>query len=134
MVEVTTSRVGTNVTNREIDSLPSQGRNQLSLMQLVPGLTPSLQPGTFEGGQFNANGRETGSNLFMVDGAYNNDDRLGGSQGTQARVPLDVMSEFQVLTHQYTAEYGGCVRRGRQRRHEERHERASRSRLLLFPG
>jgi hypothetical protein len=108
VVEVTTSRVGTNVTNREIDSLPSQGRNQLALMQLVPGLTPSLQPGTFEGGQFNANGRETGSNLFMVDGAYNNDDRLGGSQGTQARVPLDVMSEFQVLTHQYTAEYGGA--------------------------
>jgi hypothetical protein len=108
IVEVTTSRVGTNVTDREIDSLPSQGRNQLSLMQLVPGLTPSLQPGTFEGGQFNANGRDTGSNLFMVDGAYNNDDRLGGSQGTQARVPLDVMSEFQVLTHQYTAEYGGA--------------------------
>ena len=107
VVEVTTSRVGTNVTNREIDNLPSQGRNQLSLMQLVPGLTPSLQPGTFEGGQFNANGRETGSNMFMVDGVYNNDDRLGGSQGTQARVPLDVMSEFQVLTHQYTAEYGG---------------------------
>jgi outer membrane receptor protein involved in Fe transport len=108
VVEVTTSRIGTNVTNREIDNLPSQGRNQLSLMQMVPGLTPSLQPGTFEGGQFNANGRETGSNLFMVDGSYNNDDRLGGSQGTQARVPLDVMSEFQVLTHQYTAEFGGA--------------------------
>lgn len=108
VVEITASRVGANVSNREIDSLPSQGRNQLSLMQLVPGLTPSLQPGTFEGGQFNANGRETGSNLFMVDGVYNNDDRLGGSQGTQARVPLDVMAEFQVLTHQYTAEYGGA--------------------------
>jgi hypothetical protein len=107
VVEVTTSRVGTNVSTREIDNLPSQGRNQLSLMQLVPGLTPSLAPGSFEGGQFNANGRETGSNMFMVDGVYNNDDRLGGSQGTQARVPLDVMSEFQVLTHQYTAEFGG---------------------------
>lgn len=107
VVEATVSRVGTNVTTREIDNLPSAGRNQLSLMQLVPGLTPSLNPGSFEGGQFNANGRETGSNQFMVDGVYNNDDRLGGSQGTQARVPLDVMSEFQVLTHQYTAEYGG---------------------------
>jgi hypothetical protein len=108
VVEVTTSRVGTNVTTQEIDNLPAQGRNQLALMQLVPGLTPSLAPGTFEGGQFNANGRETGSNLFMVDGVYNNDDRLGGSQGTQARIPLDVMSEYQVLTHQYTAEYGGA--------------------------
>ena len=107
VVEVTASRVGTNVTTQEIDNLPSAGRNQLSLMQLVPGLTPSLNPGSFEGGQFNANGRETGSNMFMVDGVYNNDDRLGGSQGTQARVPLDVMAEFQVLTHQYTAEFGG---------------------------
>jgi hypothetical protein len=107
LVEVTSSRVGSNITNTEIDSLPSQGRNQLSLMQLVPGLTPSLNPGSFEGGQYNANGRETAANLFLVDGSYDNDDRRGGSQGTQARVTLDTMSEFQVLTHQYTAEYGG---------------------------
>jgi hypothetical protein len=107
VVEVTTARVGTNITNAEIDNLPSQGRSQLSLMQLVPGLTPSLAPGTFEGGQFNANGRDTGSNLFMIDGVYNNDDRLGGAQGYQARVTLDTMAEYQVLTHQYTAEYGG---------------------------
>ena len=107
VVETTSSRVGTNVTTQEIDNLPSTGRNQLALMQLVPGLTPSLNPGSFEGGQFNANGRDTGSNLFMVDGVYNNDDRLGGSQGTQARIPLDVMAEYQVLTHQYTAEFGG---------------------------
>ena len=134
VVEVTASRVGTNVTTREIDNLPSQGRNQLSLMQLVPGLTPSLQPGTFEGGQFNANGRETGSNMFMVDGVYNNDDRLGGSQGTQARVPLDVMAEFQVLTHQYTAEFGGSLRGRRQRGDQERHQQHPRPRLLLLPG
>ncbi|MGH9329468.1 MAG: TonB-dependent receptor, partial [Vicinamibacterales bacterium] len=107
VVEVTTSRVGTNVTTQEIDNLPSAGRSSLSLMQLVPGLTPSLAPGTFEGGQFNANGRDTGSNLFMVDGVYNNDERNGGAQGDQARISLDTMAEFQVLTHQYTAEFGG---------------------------
>ena len=107
LVEVTASRVGANISNQEIDNLPSQGRSQLSLMAMVPGLTPSLSPGTFEGGQFNANGRETTSNLFLVDGVYNNDDRRGGSQANQARVTLDTMAEFQVLTHQYTAEYGG---------------------------
>jgi hypothetical protein len=107
LVEVTASRVGANISNQEIDSLPSQGRSQLSLMQLIPGLTPSLAPGTFEGGQYNANGRETTSNLFLVDGVYNNDDRRGGSQANQARVTLDTMAEFQVLTHQYTAEFGG---------------------------
>lgn len=108
VVETTASKVGSNISNQEIDNLPSQGRSQLALMQLIPGLTPSLAPGTFEGGQFNANGRDTGSNLFLIDGVYDNDDRLGGSQGTQARVTLDSMAEFQVLTHQYTAEYGGA--------------------------
>ena len=107
LVEVTSSKIGSNITNSEIDSLPSQGRNQLSLMQLVPGLTPSLNPGSFEGGQYNANGQATTANLFLVDGAYDNDDRRGGSQGTQARVTLDTMAEYQVLTHHYSAEYGG---------------------------
>ena len=107
LVEVTSSKIGSNITNDEIDGLPSQGRNQLSLMQLVPGLTPSLNPGSFEGGQFNANGQATTANLFLVDGAYDNDDRRGGSQGTQARVSLDTMAEYQVLTHHYSAEYGG---------------------------
>ena len=107
LVEPTSSRIGANITNAEIDSLPSAGRNQMSLMQMVPGLTPNLVPGSFEGGQYNANGQATTANLFLVDGAYDNDDRRGGSQGTQARVTLDTMAEFQVLTHQYSAEYGG---------------------------
>ena len=107
LVEVTTSRIGTNVSNQEIDSLPSQGRNQLALLQTVPGLVPNLSQSTFEGGQYSANGRESTANLFMIDGVYNNDDRLGGNGG-QTRVTLDSMAEFQVLTHQYTAEYGGA--------------------------
>jgi hypothetical protein len=107
LVEATSSRIGSNITSTEIDSLPASGRNQLSLMQMVPGLVPSLNPGSFEGGQYNANGQATTANLFLVDGAYDNDDRRGGSQGTQARVSLDTMSEYQVLTHTYSAEYGG---------------------------
>lgn len=106
VVEVTASRVGSNVSSQEIDNLPSAGRNHLSLMQLVPGLTPELTPGEFEGGNFNVNGRETASNLWTVDGAANQDTD-GGGTGPQARITLDSMAEFQVLTHQYTAEYGG---------------------------
>ena len=69
IVEVTTSRLGTNLTTQDIDGLPTSGRSQLMLMTLVPGLTPAFQPGTFEGGTFNANGRDTAGNLFLVDGA-----------------------------------------------------------------
>jgi hypothetical protein len=107
LVEPTVSRIGTNITNAEIDNLPAAGRSQLSLMQMVPGLIPNLSPGDFEGGQYNANGQATSANVFLLDGAYNNDDRRGGSQGTQANVSLDTMAEYQVLTHQYAAEYGG---------------------------
>jgi carboxypeptidase family protein/TonB-dependent receptor-like protein len=107
IVEVTTSRIGTNLTTQDIDGLPTSGRSQLMLMTLVPGLTPAFQPGTFEGGTFNANGRDTAGNLFLVDGGSNNDERGGGARGLQTRVSLDSMAEFQVLTHQYTAEFGG---------------------------
>lgn len=109
VVEVTTNRIGTNISNQEIDSLPSAARNQMALMQLVPGLTPSLDSGQSEGGQYNANGRETGSNVFLIDGLSNYSVRNGGGFGGQARLTLDSMSEFQVLTHQYGAEYGGSA-------------------------
>ena len=78
-------------------------------MQTIPGLVPTLQVGSFEGGQFSANGQATTNNLFLVDGQYDNDSRRGGSQGTQARVSLDSMAEYQVQTHQYGAEYGGST-------------------------
>ena len=106
LIEVTTSRIGANITDQEIDTLPSQGRNHLSLMQVVPGLVPDLAPGEFEGGNFSANGRVAQSNMFAVDGALNQDSD-GGGTGMQARITLDSMAEFQVLTHQYTAEFGG---------------------------
>jgi hypothetical protein len=109
LVEATSSRIGTNITSSEIDSLPSANRSQFSLMQTIPGLVPTLQIGSFEGGQFSANGQATNNNLFLVDGQNDNDSRRGGSQGTQARVSLDSMAEYQVQTHQYGAEYGGST-------------------------
>jgi hypothetical protein len=109
LVESTSNRIGTNITSSEIDALPSANRSQFSLMQTIPGLVPTLQVGSFEGGQFSANGQSTTNNLFLVDGQNDNDSRRGGSQGTQARVSLDSMAEYQVQTHQYGAEYGGST-------------------------
>ena len=126
LVEATSSRIGTNVGSSEIDGLPSANRSQFSLMQTIPGLVPVLQVGSFEGGQFSANGQATTNNLFLVDGQNDNDSRRGGSQGTQARVSLDSMSEYQVQTHQYGAEYRRLNRRRREQRHEKRHEQTVR--------
>lgn len=109
LVEATASRIGVNISSQDIDNLPAFNRSQFSLMTTIPGLVPALQPGAFEGGQYSANGQATTSNLFLVDGQFNNDSRLGGAQGTQARISLDSMAEYQVQTHQYGAEYGGST-------------------------
>src|SRR5712691_8471785 len=106
LIEVTQSEIGKNLTAADVESLPMQGREQFALLQLVPGITPALRAGSFEGSAYNANGRESGSNLYLVDGQYNKDDRTGTFP--QSRVTVDSMAEFQVLTHEYGAEYGGA--------------------------
>ena len=106
LIEPTQTQIGTNMSQQDIENLPMQGREQFALMQLVPGLTPALQPGSFEGSAYNANGRESGSNLYLVDGQYNKDDRTGTFP--QSRVTVDSMAEYQILTHEYGAEYGGA--------------------------
>src|SRR5438034_1678635 len=115
VIETTASNIGTSITSSEIDNSPSANRSQFSLMQTIPGLVPTLQVGSFEGGQFSANGQATTNNLFLVDGQYNNDSRLGGSQGTQARVTLDTMSEYQDATlpiRSAVGSHGMAIRNG----------------------
>ncbi|MGH9253859.1 MAG: TonB-dependent receptor [Vicinamibacterales bacterium] len=106
LVEVTQTQIGTNISQEDIENLPMQGRVQMSLMQLVPGLVPNLTSGTFEGTNYSANGRETQGNLYLVDGVHNRDDR--SMAFAQANVTVDSMAEYQVMTHQYGAEYGGA--------------------------
>jgi hypothetical protein len=109
LVEVTQTQVGTNITGQNIDALPTAGRQQYALLQLVPGLTPTLAAGSFEGAQYSAGGQSTSNNVFMVDGAYNNDDRTQSGPGMQTRMTVDTTAEYQVLVHDFGAEYGGAA-------------------------
>lgn len=107
LVEKTSNKIGGSLSGREIEDVPSNFRNFTALTQLIPGMTPAPATSSFEGGQVTANGSPAQSNVYLVDGMYNNDDRLGGSQGTQVRVVLDNIAEYQVLSNSYSAEYGG---------------------------
>ena len=107
LIERTSNRIGGTLSSREIDEVPANFRHIGALTQLVPGMTPNPAASSFEGGQVTANGVRAQSNVYLVDGMYNNDDRLGGSQGTQVRVVLDNIEEYQVLSNQYSTEYGG---------------------------
>lgn len=107
LIERTSNQIGGSLSSREIEGVPSNFRNFTALTQLIPGMTPNPAASTFEGGQVVANGTPSQQNVYLIDGMYNNDDRLGGSQGTQVRVVLDNIEEYQVLSNQYSAEYGG---------------------------
>jgi hypothetical protein len=107
LVQTTSNQLGGSLSSREIEEIPSNFRNFTALTQLVPGITPNPAASTFEGGQVVANGTPSQQNVYLIDGMYNNDDRLGGSQGTQVRVVLDNIAEYQVLSNQYSAEFGG---------------------------
>ena len=107
LVERNSNKIGGSLSGKEIDQVPSNFRNFTALTQLIPGMTPNPAASSFEGGQVVANGTPSQGNLYLLDGMYNNDDRLGGSQGTQVRVVLDNIEEYQVLSNQYSAEYGG---------------------------
>ncbi len=41
-----------------------------------------------------------------MDGSNNNDTFNGGNGGAQARVPVEAVQEFQLLTSQFDAEFG----------------------------
>ena len=107
LVETSSSQIGGTLSSQEIEDVPSNFRNFTALTQLIPGITPNPAASTFEGGQVVANGTPSQQNVYLLDGMYNNDDRLGGSQGTQVRVVLDNIAEYQVLSNSYSAEYGG---------------------------
>jgi hypothetical protein len=106
LIEVTQTTLGSSLTTEDIENLPTQGREMLSLMQMIPGMTPQLDAGNFEGTTYSANGRESQSNLFLVDGVHNKDDR--GGAFTQVTMTIDAFSEYNVMTHDYGAEYGGA--------------------------
>jgi len=107
LIQTTTNQIGGTLSSREIEEIPANFRNINALTQLVPGITPNPAASTFEGGQVVANGTPAQQNVYLIDGMYNNDDRLGGSQATQVRMVLDNIAEYQVLTNQYSAEFGG---------------------------
>jgi hypothetical protein len=108
LVEVTRNAVGGTLSNKEIDEVPTNFRQFTDLTKYIPGMTPQPGNSSFEGGGINANGSVTANNMFLIDGTYNNDDLLGAGPGSQTRVVLDIIDEYQVLASQYAAEYGGA--------------------------
>ncbi len=106
LVDVTSKQIGGNVTSREMVSLPSVNGNFVGMVALLPGIIANVSTESFGADAVSVNGMDSRNNNYMLDGANNNDDVIGQRAGSQARVPLEAVAEFQVVTNQYDAEFG----------------------------
>jgi outer membrane receptor protein involved in Fe transport len=98
--------VSQNITQRQIDHLPINGRRVDSFVLLTPGVT---NDGTF--GLLSFRGIPGGNN-FMTDGNDTTETFYNENAG-RTRIPTqisqDAVQEFQVLSDSYSAEYGRAL-------------------------
>ncbi|MEO8380267.1 MAG: TonB-dependent receptor [Acidobacteriota bacterium] len=105
VVDTTQADVSTVVSQEQIDSLPTNGRNFLSFSVLTPGVTNDRTPqqGASATSGLSFGGQRARSNNIMVDGVDNNDPIVGAVRATFSQ---EAIQEFQVLTNSYSAEFG----------------------------
>lgn len=108
-VETQTGTVGEVVSGEQVRELPLNGRSFVQLTQLQPGVAAannldSKSKGLFGGVDFSVNGNSGQSNLFLTDGANNNDT---GSNRTILLFPsIEAIAEFKTIRNSYGPEYG----------------------------
>ena len=106
MVEDTKSDVSTAVDQRAIQDLPINGRRVDSFVLLTPGVTNDATFGllSFRG--------VAGNNSFLIDGNDNTEqfyDENAGRTRIQSQISQDAVQEFQVVSTDYSAEYGRAM-------------------------
>lgn len=108
ITETSTSVLGIVIDNRQITQLPINGRNFLQLGSLVANVntTASFRSGAEGGarnGPFAVAGQRDRSLSFLVDGVDNTNSL---SDNLSARVSIDSIQEFKMITNLGSAEYG----------------------------
>lgn len=117
-IELASSAISGNVNQKEVVDLPLNGRDWTLLAALQPGISSlaSIQDpvtnGTNRGNrgygtQLSVNGGRPSQNNYRIDGISVNDYVNGGPGGVLgSTLGVDAISEFSVLSTNYSAEYG----------------------------
>ncbi|HET9742005.1 MAG TPA: carboxypeptidase regulatory-like domain-containing protein, partial [Terriglobales bacterium] len=108
-VQTNSAALGEVVNGQQVRELPLNGRSFVELTQLQPGVSAAnnfstQNKGLFAGVDFSVNGNPVTNNLFLVDGANNND--VGSNRTILVYPSLDSISEFKMLRNSYGPEYG----------------------------
>ena len=109
-VETRTSEIATNVTQQQIERLPTPSRNFLDLAALAPGVT--ITPDRINGVSrtFQAGGQTASTVNVFIDGtSLKNDLTNGGVAGQDASkgnpFPRAAIQEYRVISQNFKAEY-----------------------------
>ncbi len=118
LVDTSRTVVGGTVTQKEIDALPNETRNPLDLIFTLAGTAPpalsekelaegdrsdNFRRTPEESGIFSLTGGTPFSNNLTIEGLDNNDDRAARERFIPS---LHAVAEVQVITNQFSAEYG----------------------------
>src|SRR5439155_25163731 len=106
------SDLSATVEGKQIETLPLNGRNFVSLTRTVPGVLRGIPTANIDGAgslawrasaAFSANGQRPRDNNYILDGVDNNETWL---QSVVIFPSVDALDEFKMQTSTYSAEFG----------------------------
>jgi outer membrane receptor protein involved in Fe transport len=100
LISTTDGVLGKTLKTDTIDNIPSLGRDYTNLLGLVPGVKKQ------EAGSARIGGNAYYANTFKIDGMENDSESVANPQ---SRVTQDAVAEVQVLTNQFSAEFGRAL-------------------------
>jgi hypothetical protein len=106
LVDTTSQEIGGRISSQEFVDTPSFNRNFAGYLGMLPGVVATISATTFGADSISVAGQNVRNVNYTMDGSNNNDTFNGGNGGEQARVPVEAVQEFQLLSSQFDAEYG----------------------------
>jgi hypothetical protein len=106
LVDTSSNEIGGHISAQEFVDTPSFNRNFAGYLGMLPGVVATISATTFGADSISVAGQNVRNVNYTMDGSNNNDTFNGGNGGAQARVPVEAVQEFQLLTSQFDAEYG----------------------------
>lgn len=106
LVDATSNEIGGRISSQEFVDTPSFNRNFAGYLGMLPGVVATISATTFGADSISVAGQNVRNVNYTMDGSNNNDTFNGGNGGAQARVPVEAVQEFQLLSSQFDAEYG----------------------------